>query len=96
MPQPPLGSKTALWYLAEKAMIAEHASVTSSQWSEERAMIFHLILTTLAGEEIQLALELNELSRLDEFEDEAIQQLQSLGGAAPLAAHLPLYVETLK
>ena len=85
---PPLGSKTALWYLAEKAMIAEHASVTSSQWSEERAMIFHLILTTLAGEEIQLALELNELSRLDEFEDEAIQQLPKLGGSSTFGCAL--------
>ena len=31
-------------------------------------MVLHLILTTLAGEEIQLTLELQEYDRLHEFE----------------------------
>ena len=70
-------------------MIAEHASVTSSQWSEERAMTFHLILITLAGEEIQLALEINEFTRLDEFEDEVIQQLPNLGQSSTFGLNTP-------
>ena len=41
-------------------MLADHMSVSTSQWSEEKSMVIHLILTTLAGEEAQLTIELKE------------------------------------
>ena len=43
-------------------MLADHISVSTSQWSDERSMTMHLILTTLAGEETQLTIELQELT----------------------------------
>ena len=49
-------------------MTAESGSMTSSQWSDERSMVLHLILTTLAGEETQLTIELQEFDRLQEFQ----------------------------
>ena len=51
-------------------------------------MTFHLVLTTLAGEEIQLAIEVNEFTRLDEFEDEVIQQLPRLGQSSTFGCAL--------
>ena len=46
-------------------------------------LILHLILvTTLAGEEIQLTLELQEYDRLHEFEEAVIAQLPKLGGSS--------------
>ena len=56
-------------------MTAESGSMTSSQWSDERSMVLHLILTTLAGEETQLTIELQEFDRLQEFESAVLEQL---------------------
>ena len=69
-------------------VIAEHATVTSSQWSEERATTFHLVFFTLAGEEIPLALEVNEFTRLDEFEDEVMRQLPKIGQSSTFGCAL--------
>ena len=41
-------------------MLADYMPVSTSQWSEERSMVIHLILTTLAGEEAQLTIELHD------------------------------------
>ena len=60
-------------------MIADHISVTSSQWSDERSMVVHLILTTLAGEETKLTIELQEFDRLHEFENAVLEQLPKIG-----------------
>ena len=43
-------------------MIADHISVSTSQWSDERSMTIHLILTTLAGEEAQLTMSSKNLT----------------------------------
>ena len=50
-------------------------SVTSSQWSDERSMVVHLILTTLAGEETQLTIELQEYDRFYQFENAVLARL---------------------
>ena len=60
-------------------MLADHMSVSTSQWSDERAMVIHLILTTLAGEEAQLTIELQEFDRLQEFENVVLEQLPMIG-----------------
>ena len=59
-------------------MTADSISMTSSQWSDERSMVLHLILTTLAGEEIQLTIELQEFDRLHEFESAVLEQLSKM------------------
>ena len=38
-------------------------------------MVLHLILTTLAGEETQLTIELQEFDRLQKFESAVLEQL---------------------
>ena len=60
-------------------MIADHISVSTSQWSEERALTMHLVLTTLAGDEAQLTIEIQEFDRLHEFEDAVMEQLPVIG-----------------
>ena len=60
-------------------MAIDFMSVTSSQWSDERSMIVHLILTTLAGEEKQLTIELQEYDRFNEFENAVLEQLPNIG-----------------
>ena len=50
-------------------MIGDISSQGSSLVSEERSLVLHLILTTFAGEEIQLSTELQEFDRLNEFEN---------------------------
>ena len=60
-------------------MIADHISVSTSQWSEERSMTIYLILATLAGEEAQLTIELQEFDRLQEFENAVLEQLPEIG-----------------
>ena len=57
------------------AILADAMPLCSSQESEERLSAPPLILTTLAGEEIQLAIDLKEYDRLHEFEDAALEKL---------------------
>ena len=42
-------------------------------------MVIYLILTTLAGEEAQLTIELQEFDRLQEFENVVLEQLPMIG-----------------
>ena len=69
-------------------MLADHISVSSSQWSEERAMVLHLILTTLSGEEAQLTIELQEFDRLQEFESAVLEQLPEIGDSSTFGCEL--------
>ena len=61
---------------------------SSSQWSDERSMIIHLILTTLAGEETQLTIELQEFDRLQEFESAVLEQLPEIGESSTFGCEL--------
>ena len=70
------------------AMLTDHISVSSSQWSDERSMIIHLILTTLAGEEAQLTIELQEFDRLQEFESAVLEQLPEIGESSTFGCEL--------
>ena len=69
-------------------MLADHISVSSSQWSEERSMVIHLILTTLSGEEAQLTIELQEFDRLQEFESAVLEQLPEIGDSSTFGCEL--------
>ena len=69
-------------------MLADHISVSTSQWSDERSMIMHLILTTLAGEETQLTIELQEFDRLHEFENAVLEQLPEIGESSTFGCEL--------
>ena len=69
-------------------MLADHMSVSTSQWSEERSMVIHLILTTLAGEEAQLTIELQEYDGLQEFENAVLEQLPELGTSSTFCCEL--------
>ena len=62
--------------------------MTSSQWSDERSMILHLILATLAGEETQLTIELQEFDRLQEFESAVLEQLPEIGDSSTFGCEL--------
>ena len=64
-------------------MLADHMSVSTSQWSEERSMVIHLILTTLAGEEAQLIID-----GLQEFENAVLEQLPELGTSSTFCCEL--------
>ena len=55
------------------------------------SMVFHLILTTLAEEEVQLIIDLQEQDGLQEFENAVLEQL-SEAQAAPFAASWTLSV----
>ena len=61
------------------AMVEDIMSLCSSPGSEERSLVIHLILITLAGEEIQLTVGLQEFDRLNEFENAVLQQLPYIG-----------------
>ena len=63
-------------------------SLCNSQGSEERSLVLHLKLTTFAGEEIQLAIDLQEYDRLNEFEDAVLNQLPCLGGSSAFGCEL--------
>ena len=63
-------------------------SLCSSQGSEERSLVLHLMLTTFAGEEIQLTIELQEFDRLNEFENAVLEQLPSLGESSTFGCEL--------
>ena len=69
-------------------MIADHISVSTSQWSEERSMTIYLILATLAGEETQLTIELQEFDRLQEFENAVLEQLPEIGESSTFCCGL--------
>ena len=69
-------------------MTVESGSMTSSQWSDERSMVLHLILTTLAGEETQLTIELQEFDRLQEFESAVLEQLLQIGESSTFGCEL--------
>ena len=70
------------------AMIADAMSLCSSQGSEERSLVLPLILTTFAGEEIQLAIDLQEYDRLHEFENAVLEQLRYLGDSSTFGCEL--------
>ena len=69
-------------------MTAESGSMTSSPWSDERSMVLHLILTTLAGEETQLTIELQEFDRLQKFESAVLEQLPQIGESSTFGCEL--------
>ena len=60
-------------------MVEDNMSPRSSPVSEERSLVLHLILTTFAGEEIQLTIELQEFNKLNEFENAVLEQLPHIG-----------------
>ena len=63
-------------------------SLCSSRGSEERSLVIHLILITLAGEEMQLAVELQEFDRFNEFENAVLQQLPYIGESSTFGCEL--------
>ena len=69
-------------------MLADAMSLCSSQGSEERSLVLPLILTTFAGEEIQLAIDLQEYDRLHEFENAVLEQLRYLGDSSTSGCEL--------
>ena len=70
------------------AMVEDIMSLCSSPGSEERSLVLHLILITLAGEEIQLTVELQEFDRLNEFENAVLQQLPYIGESSTFGCEL--------
>ena len=56
-------------------------SQTSSLVSNERQLVVHLLLTTLAGDEHQVVVDLQEFDRFDEFETAVLEQLPTIGGS---------------
>ena len=73
-------------------MSADAMSLCSSQGSEERSVAIHLMLTTFAGKEIQLSIDLQEYDRLNEFENAVLNQLPYLGdnSACSLSTRTPI------
>ena len=57
----------------------EISSQDSTPASAERSIVFHLILVTLAGEEIKMPIELQEFDRLSEFENAVLESLPLIG-----------------
>ena len=53
----------------------------------ERALTIHLVLTTLAGDEAQLTIEIQQLDQLQEFEDAVMEQLPVIGESGTLGAN---------
>ena len=58
------------------------------QGSEERSSALALTLTTLAGEEIQLAIDPQEYDRLHDFENAVLEQLPYLGNSSTFGCEL--------
>ena len=50
--------------------------------------MLQLLLTTLAGEEIQVVIDLQEFDRLDEFETAVLEQLPTIGGHCAFGSEL--------
>ena len=69
-------------------MIGDLSSQDSSPVSEERSLVLHLILTTFAGEEIQLSIELQEFDRLNEFENAVLENLPYIGECSTFGCEL--------
>ena len=69
-------------------MVEEIMSHCSSPVSEERSLVLHLILTTFAGEEIQLTIDLQEFDRLNEFENAVLEQLPCIGESSTFGCEL--------
>ena len=69
-------------------MVEGAMSLCSSQGGEERSLVLHLSLTTFAGEEIQLTIELQEFDRLNEFENAVLEQLPYLGESSTFGCEL--------
>ena len=63
-------------------------SLCSSPGSVERSLVIHLILSTFAGEEIQLTIELQEFDRLNEFENAVLEQLPYIGESSTFGCEL--------
>ena len=57
------------------AMIEDISSQDSSLVSEERSLVLRLVLTTFAGEELQLSIDLQEFDRLNEFETAVLENI---------------------
>ena len=51
-------------------------------------LLLHLILTTLAGEETQLTVELQEYDRFYEFENAVLEQLPNIGESSTFGCEL--------
>ena len=51
-------------------------------------MVVHLILTTLAGAETQLTIELQEYDRLHELENAVLEQLPNIGESSTFGCEL--------
>ena len=60
-------------------MWGESSSHDSTPASAERSVVFHLVLVTLAGDEIQLPIELQEFDRFNEFENAVLENLPQIG-----------------
>ena len=56
-------------------MIEDISSQDSSLVSEERSLVLRLVLTTFAGEELQLSIDLQEFDRLNEFETAVLENI---------------------
>ena len=52
------------------------------------AMVLQLTLTTLAGEEVQVVIDLQEFDRLDEFETAVLEQLPTIRGHSTFGSEL--------
>ena len=61
------------------ATLGEISSQDSTPASTERSFVFHLILVTLARDEIQLTIELQEFDRFNEFENAVLENLPLIG-----------------
>ena len=69
-------------------MIGDTLSQISSLASNERWLVLHLVLTTLAGEELQMVIDLQEFDRLDEFETAVLENLPFIGGHSAFGCEL--------
>ena len=69
-------------------MSADAMSLCSSQGSEERSGAIPLMLTTFAGKEIRLSIDLQEYDRLNEFENAVLNQLPSIGDSSTFGCEL--------
>ena len=70
------------------AMLADYMSVSTSQWSEERSMVIHLILTTLAGKEAQLQLNSKNMTVFRNLKNAVLEQLPELGTSSTFCCEL--------
>ena len=69
-------------------MDGEVSSQDSTPASVERSITFQLNLVTLAGEEIQMPIELQEFDRLCEFENVVLEGLPMIGKSSTFGCEL--------